>query len=1125
MSSKSRINNINRKLVLTITLCIAVVLCAGALYFNVGDTGKIQEVYAATSSPDFTLENVKIYDTNKGNTSSVTVSPSSLAYSDTYDYAEGSDISASISDNKVKIESTSNLHYEACYADVIASITVPAWREYQVVYTISSSIIRTNSSATNGTGCEIYDFDGDAQKGSDVGFIFSTSQGATTTPAQFVKSITYSTNNSEHKETYSTLTLTYSNASNKDVIYKHNFGVFAYCRATISNNSKITATFDFSSTVQDEKLTVTKPTEDLNEYAYTGNPQTYAPVGWDANKMSITEDSDSMSQTNAGTYTIKIKPQNSPWDDMTYDVLTFTFEIKKAKPNVQPQYEQKSARYVTEGLPVVTNIAGGVAGTFSWGAQTPSIEQREYTWIFTPDDTDNYEVQTGKETIIFVAPEIKDIFVNVNDGDVIYDAFDMEEIKKHLTVTAQYEDDSEKILSNEAYEVRTPDGTLTAGETEITISVWDGTYDADGNKNTIKKKVVIQVAKAVIESLDVYCSTTFTYPVTKEQILAALEVESDWNYTNRPVKITDKSVLELEGDIQAGRQIFTVTYKGTDLSKDITLTIYKGTYDMSGIVFEDMSFDYDGEAHSIEIQGSLPDGVSVSYENNGKTEIGNYTVTAKFSHEEPNYNDIEPMTATLEIKENAEEPTEPDVPVTPIEPNEPTSPEEPGNNDPTPGNNVDFDKVLDILKQWWQVIASVASIVLIIIFVAKGASYASKKKENKRTVEGKYNSFYVAGLFGLSMTNWTIIASVLMGLAVLSFVFMLLEKRGYKKSQRILEDAKDEYARNREEMMYMRIMGGNANVGGAVGQQSYAYAQPAIGIEDMRGMINEAVSAMLPNVQQYLPQQASTNDELVQRLLEQNAQNEDRIEKFLEKLAEQPTKREFVDDEAIDKLVKKLSEQQSVEKVAENEVATTTVNVEIIEELKESIRKEIQTQMIATGEKSVEEDNNAKKIEMLVKTNESLMRNQEMLMKQIVELSANRNNEKQVVLPIMQQPSEKVVERIVEKPVEKIIEKEIIKEVHSEEKVAHLHAEKSATKAKTAAPRLTLDEAYEKLSAKQKKFFDTLKAYALSKDKCKEKKSTYYILLGQSSVNPLVKLTIKKDTTVALFKMEDEFMK
>ncbi|MDE6362433.1 MAG: hypothetical protein K2L53_05585, partial [Clostridia bacterium] len=72
---------------------------------------------------------------------------------------------------------------------------------------------------------------------------------------------------------------------------------------------------------------------------------------------------------------------------------------------------------------------------------------------------------------------------------------------------------------------------------------------------------------------------------------------------------------------------------------------------------------------------------------------------------------------------------------------------------------------------------------------------------------------------------------------------------------------------------------------------------------------------------------------------------------------------------------------------------------------------------------------------------------------------------------------------------------------------------------------LTLDEAYALLSKQQKKYFDSLREYALTKDKCKEKKSTYFILLGQSSVNPLIKLTIKKDTTVALFKMEDEYLK
>ncbi|MDE6362222.1 MAG: hypothetical protein K2L53_04520, partial [Clostridia bacterium] len=143
-------------------------------------------------------------------------------------------------------------------------------------------------------------------------------------------------------------------------------------------------------------------------------------------------------------------------------------------------------------------------------------------------------------------------------------------------------------------------------------------------------------------------------------------------------------------------------------------------------------------------------------------------------------------------------------------------------------------------------------------------------------------------------------------------------------------------------------------------------------------------------------------------------------------------------------------------------------------------------------------------------------------------------------------PVEKIVEKVVEVPVEveKIVEKEVPvevekiveKEVRVEvpvEKVVEKVVEKEVKVKVSApakpkvekAPRLTLDEAYAKLSKTQQKYFDSLREYALSKDKCKEKKSTYFILLGQSSVNPLVKLTIKKDTTVALLKMEDEYMK
>ena len=415
-----------------------------------------------------------------------------------------------------------------------------------------------------------------------------------------------------------------------------------------------------------------------------------------------------------------------------------------------------------------------------------------------------------------------------------------------------------------------------------------------------------------------------------------------------------------------------------------------------------------------------------------------------------------------------------------------------------------------MIKKYWQPLFSAVCIILTIIFMSKGIGYAGKRKKVKKTIEKKYSTAYYAvggvGLFGLTYTTWTVIACIMAGVTVLAFIFMLLEKRSLSKAEEELEDAKDEYAKSQKEaenkqmqMMLMGMMGGNANGG-------QGFVQQGVSADEMRLMLNDAVTAMLPSVTQYLPQQASSNDELIRKIEEQNEQNEERIEKLVKQLAEQ--NKSGVDADAIERLVDKLSKQQVVEKQAEREVATANANDE--------------------------------KFEMLI-------RNQEMLMKQIMDLSANRNNDKQIVMPympqpvvqqpimpqptIIQQPAEKIiiekpVEKIVEKevkvevPVEKIIEKEVVKEVP-----VPMPVEKPAKATKAPAQRLTLDEAYAKLSATQKKIFDTLKAYALTKDKCKEKKSTYFTVLGQSTVNPLVKLTIKKNTTVAMFKMEDEYFK
>ncbi len=420
------------------------------------------------------------------------------------------------------------------------------------------------------------------------------------------------------------------------------------------------------------------------------------------------------------------------------------------------------------------------------------------------------------------------------------------------------------------------------------------------------------------------------------------------------------------------------------------------------------------------------------------------------------------------------------------------------------GDGSALDELLKKLKELplWQLIASFISIILIIIFMSKGIGYASKAKQSKKMAESKFKTYYAGTFLGLAFSGWTAIACVLMGLAVLSLVFMILEKNRYNKAVFAYEEAKDDFERHREtnrreydenrrsdelhdlKTMFMQMMGAasfdgmnNANQG--MPQNGYMGAQQGIGMDDIRGLISETVTALLPGMQQALPQQASNNDELVNKLIEQN-------EKLMQQLAE-----------------------KSTEKAVEKEIAASVANDGIVQELIEHNKK------------------NDERIEQM-------MRNQEALIAKLVEV----NQSAQVVQP-------QIIEKIVEKPVEKIVEKEVRVEVPVEtvvEKVVEKpivisteavgEAEKSKQVKKTPAPkkapapRLTLEEAYAKLTKEQKKYFDGLREYAMSKDsKCKEKLSTYFTTIGPSTTNPFIKLTIKKGITVALFKMEDEYLK
>ncbi|MDE7348548.1 MAG: hypothetical protein K2N53_02680, partial [Clostridia bacterium] len=322
----------------------------------------------------------------------------------------------------------------------------------------------------------------------------------------------------------------------------------------------------------------------------------------------------------------------------------------------------------------------------------------------------------------------------------------------------------------------------------------------------------------------------------------------------------------------------------------------------------------------------------------------------------------------------------------------------------------------------------------------------------------------------------------------LSFVFMLVEKSLNNKAQEELEDARDEYEEKKrqeeKENLRMMFMGMGNNGGMAQGMPQGGYmgggyvVQQGLGADEIRGIVSETMTALLPGMQQLLPQQASSNDEVIKQIMK--------------------TQEELAHNQEL--MMKKISEQPA-ERVVEKEVAATTANDEAIKALLDGQR----IIMEKLANQSVQPQVVEKVVEKVVEVPVEV----EKIVEKEVPVEVEKIVEKEVVKEV---PVEKIVEVPVEKVVEKVVEKEVKVSAPAKPKVEK-------------APRLTLDEAYARLSKTQQKYFDSLREYALSKDKCKEKKSTYFILLGQSSVNPLVKLTIKKDTTVALLKMEDEYMK
>lgn len=182
------------------------------------------------------------------------------------------------------------------------------------------------------------------------------------------------------------------------------------------------------------------------------------------------------------------------------------------------------------------------------------------------------------------------------------------------------------------------------------------------NSSSNYNKISDKRATLVIEKADYDMSKVVLNDITKtydgQNYVPSLDTSSEL-----PSGVTVSfQCIGKDGDIvssnaNAGEYTIVASYAGNTANynpiEDMTakLTVQKRVVPLGdGVTFDDQTINFDNNAHSLAIAGSLPSGVSVVYENNDQTYAGEYEVVARFVTSSPNERvDVEELRAYLII--------------------------------------------------------------------------------------------------------------------------------------------------------------------------------------------------------------------------------------------------------------------------------------------------------------------------------------------------------------------------------------------------------------------------------------------------------------------------------------------
>ena len=184
---------------------------------------------------------------------------------------------------------------------------------------------------------------------------------------------------------------------------------------------------------------------------------------------------------------------------------------------------------------------------------------------------------------------------------------------------------------------------------ESNVGVEPNTYNATAtfvlNGATQVLTATLTIKPAVIDNITLP-SKTFVYDGTPKSLsvntltLPYGETASVAYTGNDKVLASDDAYIV---QAEVSHPFYTTLYLNSEMY------INKADYDLSGIAFDNKTYEYSGEVHNLTFMGDLPTGLSAEFVNNSKTNAGEYIVELKFTNSNENYNTPNSLFATLNI--------------------------------------------------------------------------------------------------------------------------------------------------------------------------------------------------------------------------------------------------------------------------------------------------------------------------------------------------------------------------------------------------------------------------------------------------------------------------------------------